>query len=217
MSHAKFWETGRKVICVARNYVAHAKELNNPIPIEPQFFLKPPSSFVLEPNPIEIPFQGCHVHHEVELGLVIGKKGRSIPVESALDYVSGYTLALDMTARCVQGKAKKAGMPWTVAKGFDTFCPISGFIDKELIPDPQDVNLKLEIDGVVKQEGNTNLMIFQIPTLLHTISKVMTLEPGDVVLTGTPEGVGPISVGQELTASIPGIAAMTFPVTLRTD
>jgi len=207
---SRFWETGKKIVCVGRNYVAHAKELNNAVPSQPFFFLKPTSSYILPPGPIVIPFQGCDMHHEIELGVVIGKKCKNLTQEEAMNYVGGYTLALDLTARCLQNAAKKQSLPWTAAKGYDTFCPISGFIEKEKIADPQNINLILKVDGEIKQEGNTNLMIFRIPQLLESISKVMTLEPGDVLLTGTPEGVGPLKPNSVVQCTIPGVVDVEF-------
>ncbi|KAF2078276.1 hypothetical protein CYY_000466 [Polysphondylium violaceum] len=212
----KFWTTGRKIVAVGRNYVSHAKELGNEIPKEPFFFLKPTSSYLL-PNSgaIEIPSSESDIHHEVELGVVIGKTGRDIDAASAMDYVGGYTLALDMTSRDQQAKAKAKSLPWTVAKGYDTFCPISGFIEKDKIKDPMNVELWLTVDGETKQKGLTSDMIFDIPTLIQHISSIMTLEAGDLVLTGTPAGVGRVLPGQVVKAGITGIVDVSFDVALR--
>jgi len=207
----RFWEFGKKIVAVARNYASHAKELGNPVPKSPSFFLKPTTSYVLQGNPIEIPNE-CEVHHEVELGVVIGKKGRNIDTEHAFSHVAGYTIALDLTARNLQSQAKEKGLPWTQSKGYDTFCPIGSFISKENIPEPHNVELWLKIDGVYKQRGNTSQMIFKIPQLIAFVSSIMTLEVGDLILTGTPEGVGAILPGQLITAGITGINEMSFPV-----
>ena len=145
---------------------------------------------------IVVPFCPCsflqtvtELHHEVELGVVIGKTGVAISETNAVDHVGGYALALDMTARDIQGKAKKLGHPWTFAKGFDTALPISKFIPKGGIPEPDNVHLWLKVDGELKQDGNTQDLIFKIPYLLSYISQSTTLEEGDLILTGTPQGV----------------------------
>ncbi|KAJ1967448.1 hypothetical protein H4R35_006708 [Dimargaris xerosporica] len=196
-----FVTAGRKIVAIGRNYRDHALELGNQVPKAPFFFLKPTSSYVQSPAPIEIP-RGCEVHHEVELGVVIGKTGRGISEGHAEDYIAGYALALDLTARNMQVEAKKQGLPWSAAKGFDTFTPISAFIDKAQIPDPHRVRLWCSVGGVTKQNGWTSDMMFQIPQLLAHVSSIMTLEAGDVVLTGTPKGVGPIQPGETINAGL---------------
>ncbi|KAF9584478.1 hypothetical protein BGW38_006328 [Lunasporangiospora selenospora] len=215
MSPQDFIRTGRKIVAVGRNYAEHAKELGNSIPSAPFFFLKPTSSYITDGESIEIP-EGCEVHHELELAVIIGKEGRDIPASEANDYIAGYALSLDMTARNLQEMAKEKGMPWTVAKGFDTFTPISSLITKDDIPDHDDVDLLLQIDGDTKQEGNTRDMIFSIPILIENISSVMKLQEGDVILTGTPEGVGPVFPGETITCQLASrgkvLSKLTFPV-----
>ncbi|CAG8508357.1 13619_t:CDS:2, partial [Ambispora leptoticha] len=196
-----FTKIGKKIVAVARNYTEHAKELSNPVPKSPFFFLKPTTSYVLQGGNVEIP-KGCVVHHEVELGVVIGKDGRDIPASKAFDYISGYALGIDLTARNLQESAKKKGYPWTTAKGFDTFLPIGDFIPKEAITNPSDVNLWLKLDDVIRQNGNTKDMIFPIETLIEHVSSIMKFEAGDLLLTGTPEGVGPVNPGQIITAGL---------------
>lgn len=142
---------------------------------------------------------------------MIGKEGKNIPESSALSHIGGYTLALDMTARNLQGEAKKKGHPWSVAKGFDTFCPVSGFIEKDKIS-LDSSKLWLKVDGDLKQDGNTKDMVFSVSHLISYISQIFSLEVGDVILTGTPEGVGPVKPGQVITAGIEGVVEMTFPV-----
>lgn len=159
-----------------------------------------------------MPSRCTELHYEVELGLVIGKDGKNISESSALSYIGGYVLALDMTARSIQGEAKKKGHPWSVAKGYDTFCPISSLIDMEQIS-LEDTKLWLKVDGDLKQDGSTKDMLFSVPFLISYISRIFSLEAGDVILTGTPEGVGPVRPGQILTAGIHGVMEMTFPVT----
>ncbi|MCJ1409196.1 hypothetical protein MMC19_003274 [Ptychographa xylographoides] len=195
----------RKVICIGRNYADHVKELNNVRPKQPFFFLKPSSS-ILPPNsgPVLRP-KGVTLHYEVELGLIMGKEVRNLDAadeKGAMDAIDGYCLSIDMTGRNVQDEAKKKGLPWSIAKGFDTFLPISDYIPKSSIPDPHNVDLYLTVNGETRQSDNTELMLFRIPRQLSDISKVMTLEKGDIVLTGTPKGVGPVAVGDVMKAGI---------------
>ncbi|MCJ1299144.1 hypothetical protein MMC08_001935 [Hypocenomyce scalaris] len=195
----------RKVICIGRNYADHVKELNNARPKQPFFFLKPPSS-ILPPNsgPCLQP-RGVKLHYEVELALIIGKETKDIDAtdeKGAMEAIEGYALAIDMTARNAQDEAKKKGLPWSIAKGFDTFLPISNYISKSLIPDPHDVELYLSVNDEIRQSDSTELMLFRIPRQLSDISKVMTLEKGDVVLTGTPKGVGEVKAGDVMRAGI---------------
>jgi len=198
---SNFLRTGRKIVAIGRNYADHAKELGNAIPKEPFFFLKPTSSYVSPGEVFEIP-KGTIVHHEVELGVVIGKTGRDIPKSDAESYIAGYALAIDMTARNVQDFVKKKGLPWSTAKGYDTFCPIGPFIPKSQISDLTKVGLHFAIDGQVKQSGTTADMIFDVPTLISFVSGIMRLEEGDLILTGTPKGVGPIANGQTFEAKL---------------
>ncbi len=160
---------------------------------------------------MQVPPQCSELHCEVELGVIIGRAGKNIPESDALSYVGGYALALDMTARNVQSEAKKKGHPWSVAKGFDTFCPVSQLIESESIS-LGGTKLWLKVDSELKQAGSTEDMVFIVPYLISYISKIFTLEAGDVILTGTPEGVGPVLPGQVITAGIEGIIEMTFPV-----
>ncbi|KAN0074024.1 hypothetical protein V8E54_007961 [Elaphomyces granulatus] len=213
----------RKIVCIGRNYAYvrpnpeyignlaekasryHITELNNARPKQPFFFLKPPSS-ILPPGqgPILRP-RGTRIHYEVELGLVIGKIVRDLDPEDhegALNVIHSYILAIDMTARNVQDEAKRKGLPWSIAKGFDTFLPISLPISKSRIPDPHDVDLSLSVGGELRQADSTGLMLFRIPRQLADISRVMTLEPGDIVLTGTPKGVGEVKERDIMKATI---------------
>lgn len=190
-----FLKTCRKIIGIGKNYADHAKEMGGAVPSEPMIFLKPTSSFITEPGKIEIP-ENYNVHHEIELGVVIGKTGRDIKKCDSENYVAGYCLALDMTARNLQNDAKKNGTPWTLAKGLDTFTPIGEFIEKSKIKDPHNLKLELMVDGELRQNGSTKDMVYDIPALIEYISKRMTLEKGDLILTGTPAGVGPVNPGQ---------------------
>jgi len=186
-----------QIVAIGRNFVEHVRELNNTVPKEPFFFLKPTTSYLHAGGTVEIP-RGTIVHHEVELGVVIGKKGRDIQASEAESYIAGYALAIDMTARNVQDDVKKKGLPWTTAKGFDTFTPIGKFIPKSQIADPHNLNLWLKINGEYKQNGNTDAMIVKIPRLLEHVSSIMTLEEGDLLLTGTPSGVGSVNPGDQI-------------------
>lgn len=192
-------------MCIGRNYADHVTELNNQRPKQPFFFLKPPSSILLPgEGPILRP-RGVNLHFEVELGLVMGKTLRDVDEADEATWrgaIESYLLAIDMTGRNVQEEAKKRGLPWSIAKGFDTFLPLAGPVGKEVITDPHDVELWLSVNGQVKQQDSTELMLFRIGRQLSDISKVMTLEKGDIVLTGTPKGVGTVVTGDVIEAGI---------------
>jgi len=194
----RFRDFGKKIVGFGRTYVDHAKELNHAVPTEPIIFLKPTTAYLTEGHPIKLPKGRTELHHEVELGFVIGKLGKDITESSAMDYVGGYCLVLDMTDRIGQSAAAKAGLSWGVAKGFDTACPVSEFIPKEKIPNPQNIDLWLKVNGVERQKGNTKDMIFTVPNLISWVSQYFTLEPGDLLLTGTPAGVGPVKAGDKI-------------------
>ncbi|KAL5529564.1 hypothetical protein ACEPAG_5549 [Sanghuangporus baumii] len=198
---SSFLRTGKKIIAIGRNYVLHVKELNNTVPKEPFFFLKPTTSYLPSGGKIEIP-RGVLAHHEIELGVIVGKSGRDINASQADSYIAGYALAIDMTARNMQEDVKKRGLPWSASKGFDTFTPIGSFIDRSAVPDPSKLNFWIKINGTIKQKGTPAEMIFPISKLIEHVSSIMTLEEGDLILTGTPSGVGPVSVGDEITAEL---------------
>ncbi|EAY92420.1 hypothetical protein OsI_14154 [Oryza sativa Indica Group] len=207
-----------KIVGVGRNFVAHAKELGNPVPKEPVLFLKPTSSFLhagVAGAAIEVPEPVESLHHEVELAVVISQRARDVPEASAMDFVGGYALALDMTARELQSAAKSAGLPWTLGKAQDTFTPISAVIPKSDVANPDDLELWLKVDDELRQKGSTSDMIFKIPSLISYISSIMTLMEGDVILTGTPEGVGPVRPGQKIKAGITGLIDVEFDVQKR--
>nr|AFK48921.1 unknown [Lotus japonicus] len=211
----KLLELSTKIVGVGRNYAAHAKELGNAVPKEPVLFLKPTSSYLKNGGTIQIPHNESSPHHEVELAVVIGKKARDVPESSAMDYVAGYALALDMTARDLQAAAKSAGLPWSIAKGQDTFTPISSILPKSSVPNPDDLELWIKVDEEIRQKGSTKDMIFKLPFLISHISSLMTLFEGDVILTGTPPGVGPVNEGQRITAGITGLVDVEFNVEKR--
>ncbi|KZT09560.1 uncharacterized protein LAESUDRAFT_735239 [Laetiporus sulphureus 93-53] len=209
-----FVAQGKKIVAIGRNYSEHIKELSNDAPTEPMFFLKPTTSYLPSGGSVEIP-QGVLAHYEVELGLVVGKTGRDIAQADADAHIAGYALAVDMTARNMQDVVKKKGHPWSAAKGFDTFTPISAYVPKTALKDPNDLTLTLKVNGVTKQNGNTNQMIFKIPRMVEHISSIMTLEAGDLILTGTPSGVGPLVPGDKVECTLSDttghtLATLTF-------
>lgn len=212
MRLSRFTEFGRKIICVGRNYRDHAIELGNEVPEKPLLFMKPPTAYVTEGNPIKIP-RGCQeLHHEVELGVVVGRRARDLNPDTALDVVGGYALALDMTARDVQRESQRRGLPWETAKGFDTACPVSAFMPREAVADPQALTLWCNVNGTERQRGSTSDMLFGVAAVLSHASGLFTLEPGDLVLTGTPKGVGPVQEGDVIEAGIEGLITMSFRV-----
>ncbi|MQM05243.1 hypothetical protein Taro_038051 [Colocasia esculenta] len=213
--HQKLLSIGTKIIAVGRNYAAHAKELGNAVPKEPVLFMKPTSSYLQNGGTIEVPHPLESLDHEVELAVVIGQKARDVAELKAMDYVAGYAVALDMTARETQSSAKSAGLPWTIAKGQDTFTPISAVLPKSMVPDPDNLELWLKVDEEMKQKGSTKDMIFKIPFLISHISSFMTLFEGDVILTGTPPGVGPVRAGQKIFAGITGLIDVNYDVQKR--
>jgi len=195
-----------KILCVGRNYAAHAKELGNEVPAEPLLFLKPKSALVGHGGAVVLPPESARVEHEAELGVVIGRVARHVPRSRALEHVFGYTCVCDVTARDLQ---KKDGQ-WARAKGFDTFCPTGPWIETEL--DPRDVRVRCIVNGATRQDGRTSQMVFDVAALIEYASRAMTLEPGDLLVTGTPEGVASLAAGDTLTVDIEGVGALTVSV-----
>ena len=198
-----------KVVAFGRNYAAHARELGNEVPAEPMMFLKPSTSVIGPRAPIRLPPQSSSVSFEGELAVVIGRPCRDVRAEDAASVILGYTVANDVTARDLQ----KTDGQWGRAKGFDTFCPLGPWIETGL--DPSGLDLRSEIDGELRQDGNTIDMIHTVGELIEWVSAAMTLLPGDVLLTGTPEGVGEITAGQTVSIEIEGIGTLTNPVAAR--
>ena len=198
-----------KVVGIGRNYAAHAAELGNDVPDEPLMFLKPNTSVVGPGDPIFYPHQTEDLHFEGELAVVIGRICRDVPEEKCADVIHGYTVANDVTARDLQQKDGQC----TRAKGFDSFCPLGPWIETEL--DVSDLRVQTFLNGELKQDGRTSDMIFDVPTLIAYVTSVMTLLPGDVILTGTPAGVGPMNVGDEVEVTIEGIGTLTNKVVTR--
>ena len=202
------------IFCIGRNYVEHAHELKNEVPDQPLVFLKPTSSLIFDGDTIQIPSQSSNVHHEVEMVAAIGKEGKDIPKEDALDYVAGYGIGIDITARDIQQQAKEKGHPWTVAKGFDTFAPLSSLVSTDKISDPQDVDLQISVNGEVRQSDNTKLMIFPVAELISYLSSIFTLQAGDLIFTGTPKGVSPLASGDTVEATMNnGLISLSVTVT----
>ena len=198
--------TPSKIICVGRNYVEHAKELGNEVPKMPLIFMKPPSSVISDGEPIVLPPQSNQVEHEAELVAVIGKRGRNITAESARDHILGYTIGNDVTARDLQ----KTDGQWTRAKGFDTFCPFGPWIDTDF--DPSDALITCRVNGQMRQLSSTRDMVFAIGVLIAYASSVMTLEPGDLLFTGTPSGVSQLKAGDIVEVEIDGLGVLKNPV-----
>ena len=195
-----------KIVCVGRNYAAHAKELNNPVGEIPTLFLKPGTSLIGPGDSILLPPQSEQVQHEAELAVVIGKRGRWIHANDAMQHVFGYTIANDVTARDLQ----RSDTQWTRGKGFDTFCPLGPWIETDF--DPSDALITCHVGEELRQMASTRDMLFTIPELIAFISSVMTLEPGDLILTGTPSGVGDLREGTSVTITIEGLGSLTNPI-----
>lgn len=198
-----------KVVCIARNYVDHIRELDNPMPEEPILFIKPATSLVPLQQSIRIPAHRGACHHEVELAVLIGTQLTHASVQAAQQAIIGYGIALDLTLREVQNKLKQQGHPWEIAKAFDAACPISPFLKPEEVAEPQALELSLEINAQLRQQGNTRCMINGIFALLSYISQHFTLQPGDIVLTGTPAGVGALNPGDRLVLKLGSVSFTT--------
>jgi 2-keto-4-pentenoate hydratase/2-oxohepta-3-ene-1,7-dioic acid hydratase in catechol pathway len=199
-----------KVVCVGKNYADHAAEMGSDVPERPILFLKPPTSVIGPLQAVRYPPDSREVHHEAELAVVIGKVTRDVQVEDVGPHILGYTAANDVTARDLQ----RLDGQWTRAKGFDTFCPLGPAIDTDL--DPQEgLSIICRVNGEIRQAGSTSDMVFGVGELVSYISRVMTLLPGDVVLTGTPEGVGPVVPGDRMEVEIEGVGTLINPVAAR--
>jgi 2-keto-4-pentenoate hydratase/2-oxohepta-3-ene-1,7-dioic acid hydratase in catechol pathway len=197
-----------KIVCVGRNYLEHARELGNQVPERPLIFFKPPSSIVADGEAIVLPPESERVEHEGEIAVVIGRTARKVAAGDAWDYVAGIAPLNDVTARDLQ----KADGQWTRAKGFDTFCPIGAMVSLNHVDDRDALEVICRVNGQVRQHGRVSEMAFDIPTLIEYISGVMTLEPGDVIATGTPAGVGPLQPGDVVEVEIPGVGTLENPV-----
>lgn len=201
-----------KIICVARNYVDHIRELGNEIPAAPVLFMKPATSVIGDGETLRIPPYGSNCHYEAELAVLIGADGKDIPEPVALSHVAGYGVAIDMTLRDVQDELKKKGLPWEIAKGFDGSCPLSDFAPATSVIDPQALVITLRQNGQERQNGSTSLMISPVARIISYVSSIYTLEEGDIILTGTPAGVGQVLPGDRLEAAVAGVASISVSV-----
>jgi 2-keto-4-pentenoate hydratase/2-oxohepta-3-ene-1,7-dioic acid hydratase in catechol pathway len=198
-----------KVVCIGKNYADHIAEMGIPAPDSPVLFLKPSTSVIGQGQPIALPRDSNHVDHEAELAIVVGRLCRDVPREQAAEVVLGYTIGNDVSARDHQ---KQDGQ-WARAKGHDTFCPLGPWVETEL--DVRDVAVQCRVDGELRQDGRTSQMLHDVPAIIAWVSAAMTLLPGDVILTGTPAGVGPLTDGSTVSATVEGIGTLTNPVVQR--
>ncbi len=195
-----------KVVCIGKNYADHAREMGGEPPADPVIFIKPSTS-VIGPNaPIKLPADSSRVDFEGELAVVIGQPCKDVPPEKAASVIFGYTIGNDVTARDQQ----QADGQWTRGKGHDTFCPLGPWVETQL--KAEDLAIRTELDGEVKQDSRTSLLLHDVPTIIEWVTRVMTLLPGDVILTGTPAGVGPMTAGQSVSVTVEGIGTLTNPV-----
>lgn len=201
-----------KIVCVARNYAEHARELGNPVPDRAVLFIKPASSILASGGTVEIPPYASDCHHEIELAVLIGRPGKEIGEAEALGHVAGYGVALDLTLRDLQSELKAKGLPWEIAKAFDTACPLSVFVPADRVPEPQNLRLRLTVNGVLRQDGTSADMLRPVARLISEASRYFTLEAGDILLTGTPAGVGPLVRGDKVEALIEGVGSLTVDV-----
>lgn len=201
-----------KLICIGRNYAGHAAEMKSEVPDKPVLFLKPSSALVGQGGKVVLPAVSSDVHHELELVAAIGRGGKDIPVAEALNHVDSYALGLDMTARDMQAEAKREGMPWTVAKGFDTFAPLGPLVPAHEIGDPQSLTIELRVNGELRQKAFTGDMIFSVAELISYSSSIFTLLPGDLVYTGTPGGVAAVHDGDQLEATGKGFPDLRLKI-----
>lgn len=198
--------TPSKIVCIGRNYAAHARELGHDIPPEPLLFLKAPSALAGPGDAIVLPPESQRVEHEAELALVIGSRAKRVPRESALRHVLGVTCACDVTARDLQ----KKDVQFTRSKSFDTFCPVGPWIETDF--DVTSMAVRCRVNGATRQDGNTTNMLFDVATLVSFVSRMMTLEPGDAILTGTPEGVGPLAPGDAVEIEVGGVGTLRMHI-----
>ncbi len=201
------------IYCIGRNYAKHAQEMGSKIPKIPLVFIKPLGTICYDQATIQLPSQSNEIHFEAEIVVAISKTGKNISQGDALSHIAGYGIGIDFTARDIQRIAKKQGHPWAIAKGFDDFAPISSFLPTSEIEDPSDLDIKLFQNSFVKQHGNASEMIFPIPNLITFLSQIYTLYPGDLIFTGTPEGVGSVKSGDTLEVLLNnGIQSLTVNI-----
>lgn len=201
-----------KLICVGRNYAKHAEELNNPLPGDPILFLKPDTALLKGNKPFYLPDFSANIHHEIELVLRIGKLGKNIAPEFAHRYIDALALGVDFTARDLQNQQKEKGLPWEIAKAFDSSAPLSDMIPLAEVPEPGKVEIRLEVNGKTVQEGNAAQMLFSFADIIAYASRFFTLKTGDLIFTGTPAGVGPVKAGDHLQGYLNGKLMLDFEV-----
>lgn len=217
MAIIRFRDSGKsitvgKILCLGSNYAEHAKEMKAEVPRAPVVFLKPATALLHDGEYVVLPPFSSELHHEVEMVIVIGKEGKNVPIRAAYEYVAGYAVGLDMTLRDVQDQAKKKGLPWSVAKGFDTSAPVSTILRKELIDDPHNLDISLKVNGQIRQHSNTSKMVFRVHDAVSYLSGVFTLEPGDLIFTGTPEGVSRVVPGDMLEATLDKVGSLRVSI-----
>ncbi len=201
-----------KILCIGRNYIEHAKELNNPVPVEPVFFLKPDTAIIRNNDPFFYPDFSKDIHYETEIVIKIDRVGKNIATVFAHRYYNEIGLGIDFTARDRQQKAKDKGLPWEIAKAFDGSAPLGKFVPKTNFPDLGNIQFSLHKNGELMQNGNTKDMIFNIDYIISYLSQFFTLKIGDLIFTGTPAGVGPVQIGDHLKASIEGETFLEFDI-----
>ncbi len=201
-----------KILCLGRNYREHAREMKAEVPKSPVIFLKPSTALLASGENVVVPPLSTKLHFEAEMVVVIGKEGKAIPRERAMDHVEGYAVGLDMTLRDLQDEAKSKGLPWSVAKGFDTSAPVSHVVPKDRVDDPHALQLTLQVNGSTRQQASTGEMIFRIEEIIAHVSQFFTLERGDLIFTGTPQGVGEARSGDTLVATLQSVGTLTVTV-----
>jgi acylpyruvate hydrolase len=201
-----------KIIAIGRNYAAHAKELNNPVPGKPVIFLKPDTALLKDNKPFYIPDFSNNIHFELEVVLKVAKEGKHIAEKFASKYYDEIGLGIDFTARDIQAEHKEKGLPWELAKAFDNSAAVSEFLPKEEFADLKDLDFELKINNEIRQKGNTSLMLFSYDYIISFVSKYITLKKGDLIFTGTPEGVGQVHPGDKLNANLAGRELLNFEI-----
>lgn len=201
-----------KIIAIGRNYAEHAKELNNPVPGVPVIFMKPETALLKENKPFYHPEFSEDIHHEIEIVIKISKEGKHISEQFAGNYFEEIGLGVDFTARDIQSKHKEKGLPWELAKAFDGSAPVSTFVPKSQFPDLKNINFKLDVNNETRQQGNTSFMLFSFEYIIAFVSKYITLKKGDLIYTGTPQGVGKVNVGDRLEGYLENQKMLDFVV-----
>lgn len=201
-----------KIICLGRNYLDHIRELGNKVPDRAVLFCKPTTSLLENGGLIEIPSYSSNCHHELELALLVGRGGKNIPQDAALSHLAGYGVAIDLTLRDLQDELKSKGLPWEIAKGFDTSCPLSDFVPVTAVDNPNNIQLTMTVNGELRQQGTTAQMMRSVEEIVAEISTYFTLEPGDIILTGTPAGVSRIVSGDKLQGDIEQVGSLQVTV-----